>query len=59
MEASEVGVPMADKMYATITPELVINTMIFILIVTAIVSYLPARKIARMNPTDAIKGKVQ
>jgi ABC-type antimicrobial peptide transport system permease subunit len=59
MEASEVGVPMADTMYATITPELVINTMIFILIVTAIVSYLPARKIARMNPTDAIKGKVQ
>ena len=59
MDASEIGVPMADTMYATITPELVINTMIFILIVTAAVSYLPARKIAKMNPTDAIRGKVK
>jgi putative ABC transport system permease protein len=57
MDASEIGVPMADTMYATITPELVIGTMIFILIVTATVSYLPARKIAKMNPTDAIRGK--
>jgi len=59
MDASEIGVPMADTMYAAITPGLVINTMIFILIVTAIVSYIPARKIAKMNPTDAIRGKVQ
>jgi ABC-type lipoprotein release transport system permease subunit len=58
MDASEIGVPMADTMYATITPGLVTGTMIFILIVTAIVSYLPARKIAKMNPTDAIRGKV-
>jgi ABC-type lipoprotein release transport system permease subunit len=59
MDASELGVPMADTMYATITPQLVIGTMIFILIVTAVVSYLPARKIAKMNPTDAIRGKVK
>lgn len=59
MDASELGVPMADTMYATITPGLVIGTMVFILIVTAIVSYLPARKIAKMNPTEAIKGKIK
>lgn len=59
MDASELGVPMADTMYATITPGLVIGTMIFILIVTAVVSYLPARKIAKMNPTEAIKGKIK
>ncbi|HLP04766.1 MAG TPA: FtsX-like permease family protein [Paludibacter sp.] len=59
MDASEIGVPMGDTMYATITPELVIGTMIFILIVTATVSFIPARKIARMNPTDAIRGKVK
>ena len=58
MDASEIGVPMADTMYATITPGLVLGTMIFILLVTAVVSYLPARKIAKMNPTDAIRGKV-
>jgi putative ABC transport system permease protein len=59
MDASEIGIPMADTMYATITPGLIINTMIFIFIVTAIVSYIPARKIAKMNPTDAIRGKVK
>jgi len=59
MDASELGVPMADTMYATITPGLVISTMIFILLVTAVVSFLPARKIAKMNPTDAIRGKVK
>lgn len=59
MDASEIGVPMADTMYATITPQLVIGTMIFILIVTAVVSYMPARKIAKMNPTEAIRGKVK
>jgi len=59
MDASEIGVPMADTMYAMITPQLVIGTMVFILLITAVVSYLPARKIAKMNPTDAIRGKVK
>ena len=59
MDAAEMGVPMADTMYASVTPGLVFGTMFFILIVTAAVSYLPARKIARMNPTEAIRGKIQ
>lgn len=59
MSAADFGVPMADVMYSSITPSLVINTVLFIVIVTAIVSYLPARKIAKLNPTDAIRGKVK
>lgn len=58
MDAADFGIPMADTMYTMITPKLVIGTILFIFIVTAIVSYLPARKIAKMNPTDAIRGKV-
>jgi len=57
MDAGDIGVAMADTMYASITPSLVIGTMLFILVVTAVVSYLPARKIARMNPTEAIRSK--
>lgn len=57
VEAADFGVPMADVMYAVITPGLVMGTIIFIFLVTALVSYLPARKIARMNPTRAIRGK--
>lgn len=57
MDAGELGIAMADTMYATITPGLVLGTMLFILVLTAFVSYLPARKIAKMNPTEAIRGK--
>lgn len=58
MEAADFGVPMADVMYAVVTPGLVLGTVVFVFVVTAIVSYLPARKIATMNPTEAIRGKV-
>ena len=59
VDAGEVGITMSDTIYASVTPNLIISTMLFILIVTAVVSYLPARKIAKMNPTDAIRGKVK
>jgi len=57
MDANEMGIAMGDTMYASVTPGLVFGTMLFILIVTAVVSYLPAKKIARMIPTEAIRGK--
>jgi len=57
MNASELGVAMADKLYADVTPPLVIGTMLFMIFVTAVVSFLPARKISKMNPTEAIRGK--
>jgi ABC-type antimicrobial peptide transport system permease subunit len=57
IDASEIGMPMGDAMYATVTPGLIFGTMLFIIVITAVVSYLPARKIAKMNPTEAIRAK--
>jgi len=57
MDVSSFGIPMADRMYPLFTPGLILGTMSLIIVVTALVSYLPARKIARMNPTEAIRGK--
>ncbi len=57
MDAGELGIAMADTMYVSVTPGLVFGTMLFILVLTALVSYIPARKIAKMNPTEAIRGK--
>jgi ABC-type antimicrobial peptide transport system permease subunit len=34
-------------------------TVIIIMLVTLIVSYWPSRRIARMNPTEALRGKIQ
>lgn len=57
MDAGEIGIAMADTMYAAVTPGLIFGTMAFIVCITALVSYLPARRIAKMNPTEAIRGK--
>jgi len=57
IDASSFGVPIADRMYPFFTPNLIIGTISLIVVITALVSYLPARKIARMNPTEAIRGK--
>jgi ABC-type lipoprotein release transport system permease subunit len=53
-----IGVPMSDVLYPYYGHELVIGTAILIIVITTVVSYFPARKIAKMNPTDAIRGKV-
>lgn len=57
MDWSDLGIPISDRMYPVFSPNLIIGTILFIIMITAIVSYLPARKIARMKPTDAIRGK--
>lgn len=58
MDTSTMGIAVADIMYPLISMKLVLETVFLIMTITALVSYLPARKIAKMNPTDAIKGKV-
>lgn len=37
---------------------IVANVLIWIFVITAVVSWIPARRIAAMKPTDALKGKV-
>jgi ABC-type antimicrobial peptide transport system permease subunit len=53
------GLVMADKIYPAYSIELVATTIILIMITTTIVSYLPSRKIAKMKPTEALRGKLQ
>lgn len=57
MDVSSFGIPLAERMYPIFTPRLIVGTIALIIVATAVVSYLPAHKIARMNPTDAIRGK--
>lgn len=57
--SSDFGLAIADKIYPAFPPKLIIGTIVFIILITALVSYLPARKIAKMKPTDAIRGKIQ
>lgn len=59
VDASEFGMAMAQTLYPIYTIGLVISTILLVVITTAIVSYLPSRKIAKMNPTEALRGKLQ
>jgi putative ABC transport system permease protein len=59
VDASQFGMAMAQTLYPIYSVELVVSTILLVMVVTAIVSYWPARRIARMNPTDALRGKIQ
>lgn len=54
----QMGIPISDTIIPAYSVALVLGTVIIVTITTAIVSYLPARKIAKMNPNDAIRGKI-
>ena len=53
------GLTIAETIYPAYSVGLVLGTTLIVLITTTIVSYLPARRIAKMKPTDAIRGKIQ
>ena len=55
----EYGLTIAEKIFPVYSVGLVLVTVFIVLVTATIVSYLPARKIAKMNPTEAIKGKIQ
>jgi putative ABC transport system permease protein len=59
VKANDYGISMSDTIYPVYSAGLIAATVFTILIVTTIVSYWPSTKIARMKPTDALRGKVQ
>jgi ABC-type lipoprotein release transport system permease subunit len=49
---------LSDALFPVYGTGLVIGTTILILVVTTIVSFMPTRKIAKLKPTDALRGKM-
>ncbi len=56
---SKYGITMASTMYPVYSVGLILTTTFIVCLTTAVVSYLPSRKIAKMNPTEALRGKLQ
>ncbi|MDX9801081.1 MAG: FtsX-like permease family protein [Spirochaetia bacterium] len=52
------GLSMGNRIFPTFTAALIAGTVLLVLIVTTIVSYLPTRRIAKLEPTDALRGKM-
>ncbi len=57
IDYTEMGMIMARRLVPVYTIGLVVSTTILVSIIVLIVSYLPSRRIARMKPTDALRGK--
>lgn len=53
------GMTIAETIYPAYSLGLVLGTTLIVLITTTIVSFLPTRRISKMKPTDAIRGKIQ
>ena len=58
IDYSEMGLIMAKRLMPVYTIGLVISTTILVSIIVLIVSYIPSRRIAKMKPTNALRGKV-
>jgi putative ABC transport system permease protein len=56
--ATATDLPIAEKIFPYYSLGLIIITVAMVVLSATIVSYLPARKIAKMKPTDALKGKL-
>lgn len=52
------GFALSDKLFPVYSVELVLTTMTFIMVVVTTISFLPSSKIARLQPTEALKGKI-
>ena len=59
LNSSDFGVSMTEKLYPVYSAGLIAGTIATVLFVTMVVSYLPARKIALLNPTDSLTGRLQ
>lgn len=59
IDASEFGMAIAQTLYPVYSVGLVLSTILLVLLATSVVSYWPSRRIAKMNPTEALRGKIQ
>lgn len=55
----DMGVTIAERIYPVFGFWLIIGTILLVVVSATIVSFLPARKIAKMDPVEALKGKLQ
>lgn len=54
----DMGIAMASRMYPEYSLFLVVSTTVLMVIAATIVSYMPARKITKIDVINALKGKV-
>lgn len=56
-QADSYGYALGDTLYPVYSPDVLLRTGIVLLLITALVSWLPTRKIAALTPTEALRGR--
>ena len=54
----QAGMTIASTLYPTFGLKLLLGTVILAMVSVTIVSFLPTRRIAKLKPTDALRGKM-
>jgi putative ABC transport system permease protein len=52
------GFAIGEKLFPVYSAGLVAGTTLLVLVITTIVSFLPTRKIAKLKPTEALRGRM-
>ena len=58
IDYAEMGLIVAKRLIPVYSMGLFVTTTLFISFVVLILSYMPSRRIAKMKPTDALRGKI-
>ena len=53
-----IGLAVGERIYPIYPAALVVGTAVLVLLVTTVVSYMPTRRIAKLKPTDALRGRM-
>jgi ABC-type lipoprotein release transport system permease subunit len=56
--SDQAGLAIGEKIIPAYSMAMILSTVLLVVITSLIVSYIPARKIAGMEPTRALKGKL-
>lgn len=57
--ADAAGLAIAEKIIPVYSFAMILSSVILVVVSATIVSYFPTRRISKMKPTDALKGKIQ
>jgi putative ABC transport system permease protein len=57
-QAGSFGFAIGEKLFPVYSAALVFGTTALVFLITTAVSYLPTRKIAKLKPTDALRGRM-
>jgi ABC-type antimicrobial peptide transport system permease subunit len=57
-QSDSFGFAIGEKIFPVYSAALVFGTTFLVFLITTAVSYLPSRKIAKLKPTDALRGRM-